>query len=68
MSTELVHIFHLATGNASGNSRLMKDRLYIHSVNLHHRFFAEESELDMQFSFTRGQDHWYFVVMEPTYV
>lgn len=43
MSTELVHIFHLATGNASGNSRLMKDRLYINSVNLHHRFFAEES-------------------------
>lgn len=60
MSTELVHILHLATGNASGNSRLMEDMLYINSVNLHHSFFAEESESNMQFSFTQGQDHCYF--------
>ncbi len=38
----------------------MKDMLYINSVNLHHRFFAGESELDVQFSFTRGQEHCYF--------
>lgn len=67
MSTQLVHIFHLATGKASGNSRLMKYRLNINSVNLHHRFLAEESELDMKCGFTGGQDHCYFAVMEPTY-
>lgn len=29
-------------------------------MNLHHSFFAEESQLDTQFSFTPGQDYCYF--------
>lgn len=46
----------------------MKDRLNINSVNLHHRFSTGGSELEMRSSITRGQDHWYFVTMEETYV
>lgn len=46
ISTELVHISHLATGNAPGNSRLMEDRLNINSVNLPHVFFVEGCEVD----------------------
>lgn len=42
----------------------MEDRLNINSVNLHYRFFAEESEVDVQSGITQGQDHSCLVVME----
>lgn len=52
MSTELVHIFHLASANGPGTSRLMNDMLYLNGVNLHHGAFAEEREMDRQCRFT----------------
>lgn len=57
MSTELVHILHLASASRRGTSRLMNDRLYLNGVNLHQGAAAEEREMDMQCRFTPGRDH-----------
>lgn len=57
MSTELVHILHLASANGLGTSRLMNDMLYLNGVNLHHGAVAEKCEMDVQCRFTPGQDH-----------
>lgn len=47
MSTELVHILHLASANGLGTSRLMNDMLFLNGVNLHHRAIAEEHEMEL---------------------
>lgn len=51
MSTELVHILHLASANGLGASRLMDDMLYLNGVNLHHGAVAGEREMDRAVSF-----------------